>query len=78
MTAAGGLLWGFSGCCGQFLFETRQVQAGWLVALRLFFAGLLLVLAGFALNGRGNLRIFRSRRDTRRLLLFAFCGISFC
>lgn len=78
MTLAGGACWGFSGCCGQFLFETRGVQAPWLVALRLFFAGLLLIVLGFLMQGKENLRIFRNRRDWMHLLVFAFCGISFC
>ncbi len=78
MTLAGGACWGFSGCCGQFLFETRGVQAPWLVALRLFFAGLLLIAVGFAADGRRNLRILTDPAGRRRLLVFAFCGITFC
>lgn len=35
MTIVGGACWGLSGCCGQFLFERRGVEAPWLVALRL-------------------------------------------
>ena len=35
MTIVGGACWGLSGCCGQFLFEHRGVEAPWLVALRL-------------------------------------------
>ncbi len=41
MAAAGAVCWGFSGCCGQFLFVERGVQAPWLVTLRLVIAGIL-------------------------------------
>lgn len=41
MAVCGGICWGFSGCCGQFLFETRGAKAPWLVALRLLFAGII-------------------------------------
>lgn len=44
ITFAGGILWGFSGVCGQYLFEEKGVSANWLVPLRLLLAGLTLVL----------------------------------
>ena len=45
MALAGGTCWGFSGCCGQYLFEQKGIEAPWLVAVRLFFAGIILVAA---------------------------------
>lgn len=78
MTIVGGICWGLSGCCGQFLFEHRGVQAPWLVALRLLFAGLMLIINGFILNRKDNLRIFKHKRDVRHLLVFALFGITFC
>lgn len=48
------------------------------MAVRLFFAGIILVLAGFKLHGRENLRVFQKRRDTVHLLAFAIFGITFC
>lgn len=78
MTIVGGACWGLSGCCGQFLFEHRGVQAPWLVALRLLFAGLMLIINGFILNRKKNLRIFKHRRDFKHLMVFALCGITFC
>lgn len=78
MALVGGTCWGFSGCCGQFLFEQKEVQAPWLVTVRLFFAGMILIMIGFRLNGRRNLDIFKRRRDAVHLLLFAVFGITFC
>lgn len=78
MALSGGIFWGFSGCCGQYLFEQKGLEAPWLVALRLFFAGILLIGAGFAVNGRKNLEIFKKRQDAVHLLAFALCGITFC
>lgn len=78
MAAAGAVCWGFSGCCGQFLFEEKGVQAPWLVTMRLVIAGLVLIINGFFLNGRDNLRIFHSRSDRMHLVLFGLAGITFC
>lgn len=78
MAIVGGICWGFSGCCGQYLFEQKEVQAPWLVCIRLFFAGVLLILTGFKLHGKANLNIFRRKRDTLHLLIFSIFGITFC
>jgi len=69
------LLWGISGACGQFLFEHRQVDAGWLVTVRLLLSGiLLLVFAG--IQGKHSLwHIWKRRRDAGQLLLFAIGGM---
>ena len=75
MTIAGGICWGFSGCCGQYLFQGKGVTAAWLVALRLLGAGVLLMAVGFIRSGKGNLKIFRSRRDVIHLVVFALAGI---
>lgn len=78
MALIGGIFWGFSGCCGQYLFEQKGVEAPWLVALRLFFAGILLAGTGFVINGGKNLAIFKKKEDTLHLLAFALFGITFC
>ena len=43
LTIVGGILWGISGVCGQFLFQNKEVTAAWLVPIRLVTAGLLLL-----------------------------------
>ena len=48
------------------------------MTVRLFFAGILLILTGFKLNGRENLNIFRKKQDALHLLAFAIFGITFC
>ena len=30
LTITGGILWGISGVCGQFLFQNKEVTASWL------------------------------------------------
>lgn len=32
MTLAGGILWGVSGVCGQYMFQNKGVTAPWLVS----------------------------------------------
>ncbi len=48
------------------------------MALRLLFAGLIMIVMGFALHGKRNLDVLKKKADLLRLLIFAFCGISLC
>ena len=48
LTIAGGILWGISGVCGQFLFQNKDVTASWLVPIRLVTAGFLLLRIEYA------------------------------
>lgn len=43
-TVVGALLWGISGTSGQFLLQQRGLTSGWLVAVRMLMAGLILLM----------------------------------
>ncbi|MDO4329427.1 MAG: DMT family transporter [Lachnospiraceae bacterium] len=76
MTLLGGIFWGFSGCCGQFMFQHHWVDAKWLVNMRLLLAGLILIIIGFIKDGRDQLQIWKKPRDVLRMALFAVCGVT--
>ena len=44
LTLIGGICWGFSGACGQFLFDNKSVTSNWLVPIRLLTAGTAVLL----------------------------------
>ncbi len=77
-TLCGGFCWGLSGCFGQYLFHDKGITAEWMVTIRLFFAGILLLLLGLILTGRQLGAIWRNRRDVRQLLLFSLVGMLSC
>lgn len=77
LTVCGGIMWGFSGCCGQYMFEHKGVDAPWLVSIRLILAGLLLVIIGLVRNGwKQHFAIFRNQKDCKQFLLYALFGIT--
>lgn len=43
LTMGGAACWGVSGCMGQYLFTREGMDSTWLVPIRLFLAGLILV-----------------------------------
>lgn len=77
-TLGGGICWGLSGCFGQYLFQDKGLTAEWLVTVRLFFAGILLILLGTLLTGRKMAAVWRDKKDRLLLLLFAFAGMLTC
>ncbi|MBR4944769.1 MAG: EamA family transporter [Peptococcaceae bacterium] len=70
-----GVLWGLSGVFGQYLFQQRGISAEWLVTTRLLISGSLMLIISFAGSREKTLAIFKDKRDTRRLVIFAIFGL---
>ena len=71
-----GLLWGFSGVCGQYILQQKAITTTWLVPFRLVFAGLIMITLGFITQGKLFVAVWK--KDYLRLLVFALCGMTFC
>lgn len=77
LTLIGGSLWGFSGVCGQYLFESKNLNANWLTAWRLFVSGLLLIVL-LAPKYKKNLFDVFSKETIISLLIFCFISVMGC
>ncbi len=76
LTLGGGILWGFSGTCGQFLMQTKGLTSNWLVPIRLLTAGLLLLFLCYL---KERQRIFDVwKQDPVGILIFGIFGMSMC
>jgi drug/metabolite transporter (DMT)-like permease len=73
ITAA--LFWGISGVCAQFVFQEKKITIDWLVAVRLLGAGAALLLYSASRPGSTIWHIWRTRRSTLDLLVFALFGM---
>ena len=80
LTLAGGICWGFSGACGQYLMQHRGINAGWLVSMRMLLAGsLLLIFSGLQAHSASYVtRVWKNRRTALHLLAFGVLGMSMC
>lgn len=80
LTLGGGVCWGFSGACGQFLMQQRGMDAGWMVSIRMLIAGtLLLVFSGLqARSANAVFRVWRTRASALQLLAFGALGMAMC
>lgn len=76
--AAGGVCWGFSGTCGQYLFSNYSIDSLWLTCIRLLTGGVLLTLMSIP-SGRETFRALpRSPRDLAQLVCYGIGGLMLC
>lgn len=78
MALVGGAFWGLSGVCGQYLFQTKEMTATWLVPVRLFVSGLLLLAFFLAKDAKRTLSVWKNKKTAIDLLIYSFAGIMLC
>lgn len=76
LTAA--CFWGLSGTIGQYLFAQKGVDTTWLTAIRMIFAGLLLLTLAVAKYRPQLAGLFSRPWKVIRLITFAVAGLMFC
>ena len=74
----GGVVWGFSGTCGQYLFAHWPVSSLWLTCVRLLSAGTILLVMALVQNAGEVRRLFASRRDLALTALYGVGGLMLC
>lgn len=76
-TLLGGTCWGFSGACGQILVKESAIEAAWVTAVRMLFAGIILTTVSIIQSRKAAFEPFRHKKHTIRLILFAVLGLVF-
>ena len=71
----GGSFWGCSGACGQFLFDNYNVTASWLVPIRLFVGGLVLMIIYMIKSPKQTVSIWKNPRNIAPLLVYGLLCI---
>lgn len=74
-TLAGGIGWGFSGACGQYLFSYQDVRPDWLTVIRMLIAGFLLCLFFFPAYKQAMTPIFKPGMHWLWILVYALGGL---
>ena len=78
ITLIAAVSWGFSGSCGQYIFDTFSADPTYLTAVRLLSAGIILILLGFSADRKNMIRIWKDRPAVLRLMVFSIAGLMFC
>ena len=74
LTITGGLLWAIGGSFGQQVFQLNQATSNWLVPIRLFIAGAMILAVAYGKNRGQIMDVWRNKKDVRDLLLFTLLG----
>lgn len=75
LALAAGVFWGLSGTVGQYLFSRKGMDAGLLTVIRMLGAGAVLLGLSAVRRDPGLTAVWRSRRDSVRLIAFSLCGL---
>ena len=76
-TLIGGIGWGFSGACGQFLFTYLSVTPQWLTVTRMLLAGLLLIICFLPKYWREFKALLKPTKTWLWLFLYGVFGLMF-
>ena len=78
ITLLGGIFWGFSGSCGQYLFTFHTVTSDWLVPIRMVFSGLILLLVCAVKNKKEIFDVWHGKKNILTMAAFTLLGLVMC
>lgn len=78
LSLLGGIFWGFSGSCGQYLFTYHGVNSKWLVTVRMVFAGLILLSASAVKHKKAIFNVWKGKKNFVRMAAFTVFGLVLC
>lgn len=78
LTLLGGILWGFSGMCSQFIQQVKGMPTDWLVTMRLLTAGVITIGLAIVKDGKQVFQIFTHGKDVLQLIIFGIFGMWMC
>lgn len=78
ITILGGIFWGLSGACGQYLFQNKEVCAKWLVPLRLLIAGGVMLSYFIIKDRKTTMKVWKSRQNAIDIIIYGIAGIMLC
>lgn len=74
----GGVSWGISGVCSQYLFTKYNVSADWLTAVRMLLSGIFLLGLALQKEGMRTFKIWKEQKDVKWLIAFSLAGLLLC
>lgn len=78
LSVLGGVCWGLSGSCGQYLFTKQGMDSSWLVPIRLGCAGALLLIYCLFKYKKKTFEPWQTKKNALDLIVYGLLGVSFC
>ncbi|WP_099469702.1 DMT family transporter [Konateibacter massiliensis] len=78
ITLLGGIFWGMSGACGQYLFEYKDVTSKWLVPIRLVVAGYVMLSYFLVKDRKTTMSVWKTKRNAIDIVIYGLAGLMLC
>ena len=78
LSLLGGIFWGFSGSCGQYLFTYHSVDSRWLVSVRMIVSGAILLGASAVKHKKEIFAVWKGKSNFIRMASFTVFGLVMC
>ena len=78
IASTGAISWGLSGTMSQYLFMNYNLNPAWLTMVRMLGAGTFLLVLSLIRQKGEAFAIFKNKKDTLHLIVFAILGLLFC
>ncbi|MDT2829502.1 DMT family transporter [Vagococcus carniphilus] len=73
----GAIFWGGSGVCAQYIMQNKGASTGWLVSVRMLFAGILILFYLYFSQKNNLFTILKNKKDMLSTLIFSVFGVIF-
>lgn len=77
-TIAGGVFWGLSGISGKYLFNMKELNAVWLVTLRLITSGTIMLFMATRIRKTKIFDVWKTKKTAIDQIVFSLFGMSAC
>ena len=78
LSLLGGIFWGFSGSCGQYLFTYHDVDSKWIVPVRMISTGIILLIISAAKHKSKIIGVWKSKKNFALMSAFTLFGLVLC
>lgn len=69
------LLWGVSGVVAQYLFQSKNFTPEWLVVIRMFFSGAIILIFSLLKGDKNVIEIWKDKENIIKILIFSLLGM---
>ena len=78
LAITGSILWGIMGVTCQYLVQNKGLPPIWVVTVRMFFAGLVLLGADYFIYKKNFFAPWKGKKNIIQMLIFSFITIKYC
>lgn len=78
LSLLGGIFWGFSGSCGQYLFSFHGVDSKWIVTIRMIATGIILLAISAFKHKSKIIGVWKGKKNFACMSAFTLFGLILC